>query len=91
MVNGFISLMNSNYKKPVNIGNPKEFSVLELAKLISNKLNKNLDFEYKPLPQDDPIQRKPSIELAKKELNWEPKIELDEGIDRTIDYFNKII
>ena len=91
MIDGFISLMNSSYKKPVNIGNPKEFSILELADLISQKLNRKLNFEYKPLPQDDPIQRKPLIELALKELKWKPKVELSEGLDRTIEYFDKII
>ena len=91
MVEGFLSLMNSNYKNPVNLGNPKEFSILELANLISNKINKKLEFEYKPFPQDDPLQRKPLIELAQKELKWEPKIDLDEGLDRTINYFKKII
>ena len=91
MIGAFISLMNSNYKKPINIGNPKEFSILELANLISNKLNKRITFEYKPLPEDDPIQRKPLIELAQKELKWEPKIDLDEGLDRTIEYFSKLI
>ena len=91
MIRGFISLMNSNYKKPINIGNPKEFSILELANLISNKLNKRITFEYKPLPEDDPIQRKPLIELAQKELKWEPKIDLDEGLNRTIEYFSKLI
>ena len=91
MIEGFISLMSSNYKKPVNIGNPKEFSILELANLISKKLNKKLNFEYKPLPQDDPIQRKPLIELALKELKWKPKVELSEGLDRTIEYFYKIV
>ena len=91
MIRGFMSLMNSNYAKPINIGNPKEFSILELANLISNKLNKRITFEYKPLPEDDPIQRKPLIELAQKELKWEPKIDLDEGLDRTIEYFSNLI
>ena len=91
MIEGFICLMNSDYKKPVNLGNPKEFSILELANLISNKINKKLEFEYKPFPLDDPLQRKPLIELAQKELKWEPKVDLDEGLDRTINYFKKII
>ena len=91
MIDGFINLMDSNYKKPLNIGNPKEFSILELANLIAKKLNKKLDFEYKPLPQDDPIQRKPLIELAQRELKWHPKIELTEGLDKTIQYFKKLV
>lgn len=91
MIDGFISLMNSDYNKPLNIGNPQEFSILGLANLISKQLNKKLNFVYKPLPQDDPIQRKPLIELAQKELQWQPKIELAEGLDKTIEYFNKLV
>ena len=70
LINGMILLMDSKYQKPLNIGNPNEFSINELACLIRDLINKNLDFEYKKLPEDDPKQRKPDIFLAKKILNY---------------------
>lgn len=76
---------------PVNTGNPEEFTIKELAQLIIKKINKNLNIVYKPLPSDDPTQRKPDITLAKLKLNWEPKIKLSEGLDKTIEYFSKSI
>ena len=82
-----ILLMESNYQKPMNIGNPNEFSIKQLAYLVRDLINPNLEFEYKALPLDDPKQRKPSIILAKEILNWEPKIELEEGLLKTIDWF----
>ncbi len=91
MIDGFIKLMDSDYKKPVNLGNPKEFSILEIANLISSKINKKLKFDFQPLPEDDPLQRKPIIEVARKKLNWEPTIELERGLDKTIKYFEGII
>ena len=92
MVDGLILLMNSSTSGPINLGNPEEYSILEIGKLISSKLNIDLDFIFKELPQDDPLQRKPLIDLAKKELNWEPKISIQEGLDITISYFqNQII
>ena len=87
LIEGMILLMESNYQKPMNIGNPKEFSIKELAYLVRELINPNLEFEYKDLPQDDPKQRKPSIVLAKEVLNWEPKIELKEGLIKTIKWF----
>jgi len=87
LIEGMILLMESNFQKPMNIGNPKEFSIKELAYLVRDLINPNLEFEYKDLPQDDPKQRKPSIVLAKEVLNWEPKIELREGLIKTIKWF----
>ena len=87
LIEGMILLMESNYQKPINIGNPKEFSIKELAYLVRDLINPNLEFEYKDLPQDDPKQRNPSIILAKEVLNWEPKIELKEGLLKTIKWF----
>ena len=81
--------MNSNYHHPMNIGNPNEFSIKELANLIRTLINPNLEFEYKKLPNDDPKQRQPSIQLAKELLNWEPEIELKDGLLKTIDWFKK--
>ena len=89
LINGMILLMNSNYHHPINIGNPNEFSIKELANLIRTLINPNLEFEYKKLPNDDPKQRQPSIQLAKELLNWEPEIELKDGLLKTIDWFKK--
>ena len=74
LINGMILLMNSNYHHPMNIGNPNEFSIKELANLIRTLINPNLEFEYKKLPHDDPKQRQHSIQLAKELLNWELKL-----------------
>ena len=91
LIEGMILAMNSDVSGPINIGNPGEFSILELAKMISKKINSRLDFIYKPLPQDDPLQRKPVIDLAINQLNWKPTVELSKGLDDTIEYFKDII
>ncbi len=91
LINAMLLLMESNYKKPVNIGNPNEFSICELAKLIQELVNPKVKFEFKELPMDDPIQRKPSIELARELLSWEPQIELKEGLNKTIEWFKNNI
>ncbi len=72
---------------PINLGNPNEFTILDLAQLVIHKLGSRNKVEQKPLPQDDPKQRQPDITLARTLLNWEPKIMLDQGLSRTIDYF----
>ena len=87
LIDGMILLMKSEYREPVNIGNPNEFSIKELANLVRSLINPNIEFEYKELPKDDPKQRKPSIQLAKELLNWEPKIELKDGLIKTIHWF----
>ena len=87
LIKGMILLMDSEYQKPVNIGNPNEFSIKEVANIVRDLINPNLEFQYKVLPQDDPKQRNPSIQLAKDLLNWEPQIELKDGLIRTIDWF----
>ena len=89
LIEALIRLMNSNYRKPMNIGNPKEFTINQLAELVRSKINPNLGLTKKELPQDDPTQRKPIIELAKHELNWEPKVSLEDGLEKTIKYFRK--
>lgn len=76
---------------PVNIGNPKEFSILELAEKIIELVGSKSKLEFKPLPQDDPIQRRPDISKAFELLDWEPKIELDEGLGKTISYFRNLL
>ena len=87
LIEGMFKLMYTNLDTPVNVGNPENYTILELAEKIRNLINPSLEFEYKPLPQDDPLQRQPNIEKAKKELNWQPKINLDEGIRLAIDWF----
>ena len=89
LIEGMILLMESNFQDPVNIGNPNEFSIKELANLVRTLINPDLKFEYNELPSDDPKQRKPSIELAKNILDWEPKIELKDGLLKTIDWFKE--
>ena len=87
LIDGMMRLMNSNEKGPVNIGNPDEFRVLELANLVIDKIDKNLKIIYEPLPEDDPLQRKPDIALASTKLGWQPKVSLSDGLDLTISYF----
>ena len=87
LISGMILLMNSNYQKPINIGNPNEFTIKELAILVKDLIDPNLEFNFKELPLDDPRQRRPSIKLAKEILKWEPKIELKEGLVKTINWF----
>ena len=76
---------------PVNIGNPVEFTIRELAEAVLGKIKTDSKIIEMPLPSDDPTQRKPDISLAKKVLHWEPKVELSEGLDRTIPYFKERI
>ena len=90
LIDGIHKLMNSNYLGPMNCGNDSEFTILELAEKVIKKVNSNLKIEFKPLPQDDPLQRKPDLENAKKNLDWKPNISLDEGLDKTIEYFKNI-
>ena len=83
-------MMNSRdgFTGPVNFGNPGEFTMLELANLVIELTGSKSKIVHMPLPQDDPTQRKPVIELAKKELDWEPTIALQDGLVKTIEYFN---
>ena len=87
LIEGMFKLMYTDLNTPVNIGNPENYTILELAKKIRNLINPSLEFKFSPMPQDDPLQRQPNIEKAKRELNWQPKINLDEGIKLTIDWF----
>lgn len=79
-----------SFTGPVNTGNPNEFTILELAQKVIELTNSKSQIKFIPLPADDPTQRKPNIDLAKKELNWEPKIQLNEGLIKTIEYFDKL-
>ncbi len=91
LIEGMIRLMNSKYIGPVNIGNPEEFTINQLANIIIKKINPNLGITYKDLPEDDPLQRKPDISKASEQLSWQPKIQINEGIDLTINYFKEIL
>lgn len=92
LISGMTRLMNTEgVHQPVNIGNPVEFTIMELAEIVLNKIDSSSKIINKPLPSDDPTQRKPDITLAKNLLNWEPKILLKEGLDKTIRYFKKEI
>ena len=91
LINGMMALMNSDSRGPVNIGNDREFTILELAQKVIQKIDNNLKIVFKDLPEDDPLQRKPILNRALNELNWEPKINLDEGLNKTIDYFKNIL
>ncbi|WP_288369266.1 UDP-glucuronic acid decarboxylase family protein [uncultured Algoriphagus sp.] len=92
-IEGMYRLMNSRdgFTGPVNIGNPGEFTMLELANLVLELTESKSKLVFMPLPQDDPMQRKPVIDLAKKELGWEPTVPLREGLVKTIDYFRQIV
>ena len=89
LIEGMIKLMNGNHSGPMNIGNPTEFTIRNLAELVREKINSNLELIYQQLPQDDPLQRKPDIQLAQKELSWTHQVDLDQGLDQTIDYFRR--
>jgi len=93
MIAGLIMLMDSadSFLGPVNLGNPHEFRILDLAETIIRMTGHRSKIVFRTLPQDDPMQRKPDISLARKTLGWKPQINLEEGLDRTIAYFRKVI
>ena len=87
LVEGFIRLMNSDYTGPVNLGNPGEYTILQLAETIQRLIDPTAALVFKPLPLDDPQRRQPDISKAKSHLDWEPKVGLEEGLSKTIAYF----
>jgi len=87
LVDGIIRLFDSKLNTPVNIGNPREMSILEIAKAVKKLSGSKSKIAYKPLPEDDPKVRRPDITLAKKHLKWKPTVPLDEGLARAIEYF----
>lgn len=89
LVDGIIKLMDSSLFGPVNLGNPSEFTMNELAELVIKLTNSNSKIVYNDLPIDDPKQRQPDITIAENQLNWSPRISLEEGISKTIDYFKR--
>ena len=93
LVEGLMKLMNSpdDITGPINLGNPVEFSILELAKVVIELTNSRSKIDKRPLPQDDPKQRKPNITKAKEILDWEPRIQLRDGIRKTIEYFDDLL
>jgi UDP-glucuronate decarboxylase len=93
LIEGLIRLMQSHddFTGPVNLGKPGEFTILELAEKVIELSNSKSEIIFKPLPSDDPKQRRPDITLAREILEWEPKVELEEGLKKTIAYFEEIL
>ena len=93
LVEGLTRMMESDrgFSGPVNLGNPEEFSMLELAQRIIHLTKSKSRIQFKPLPQDDPRQRRPDIDLARKQLKWKPKVNLDDGLKETIRYFRRVL
>jgi nucleoside-diphosphate-sugar epimerase len=90
-IRGILAMLDSNERGPINIGNPVEFTMLELADLVLELTSSESQIVYKPLPSDDPLQRCPDITQAQNLLNWSPTVELREGLRRTIDWFRKTL
>jgi UDP-glucuronate decarboxylase len=93
LIEGMLRMMQTEpeFIGPVNIGNPGEFSMLELAEMVIRLTGSKSKIVFRPLPYDDPRQRRPNIELAKSKLDWEPKVPLEEGLKRVIAYFKSIL
>ena len=93
LVDGMVRLMNTGHEVtgPINVGNPGEFTMLELANAVLEITGSSSQIEHRPLPQDDPKQRQPNIDLARRELGWEPTIALRPGLERTIEYFRGVL
>jgi nucleoside-diphosphate-sugar epimerase len=86
-IRGFLALLDSDVTTPVNIGNPDEYSIRQLAELCVDVTGSVSELTFEPLPQDDPTQRKPDITLAREQLSWEPSVRLRTGLERTAEYF----
>jgi UDP-glucuronate decarboxylase len=93
MVKGLVAMMNAPgyFIGPVNLGNPVEFTIMELARKIIDMVNSKSKIVFNALPEDDPVRRKPDISLAREKLGWEPSIDLEEGLKKTIEYFETVI
>jgi nucleoside-diphosphate-sugar epimerase len=87
LIDGIVKLMAKNYVWPVNLGNPDEFTILEFAEKVRALIQSSSTLSFQPLPSDDPKQRKPDISLAKRLLDWEPKIKLESGLKTTLEFF----
>jgi UDP-glucuronate decarboxylase len=92
LIEGVIRMMNipEDFTGPVNLGNPQEYSILELAEKILSLTQSKAKIVFKPLPQDDPLQRKPNIKLAMDKLKWKPHTQLEAGLEKTINYFRSL-
>ncbi len=89
LIDGMVKMMNNiSFIGPVNLGNPSERTILDFAKLIIELTNSKSKIVFKPLPQDDPVKRKPDISLAKEKLGWKPNVDIKEGLSKTIEYFD---
>ena len=91
LIEGLIRLMNGDHTGPINLGNPNEFTIRELAELVRIQINPELPLVEKPLPQDDPQQRQPAIDLARQQLDWQPTVSLEQGLAPTIDSFRNLL
>jgi UDP-glucuronate decarboxylase len=93
LVDGFLRMMDKNEPLvgPINLGNPNEFTMLELAEKVIKLTGSSSKLKFEPLPQDDPKQRQPDITKAKTQLGWEPKVQLEEGLEKTISYFKGVL
>ena len=91
LIEGLIRLMSGDHTGPINLGNPDEFRIRELAELVRIQINPELQLVEKPLPQDDPQQRQPAIDLAREQLNWQPTVSLEQGLAPTIDSFRNLL
>jgi UDP-glucuronate decarboxylase len=92
LVDGFVKMMDlEGFVGPVNLGNPREFSIKSLAEAVLKVTQSQSEIMYKPLPEDDPVQRQPDIALAKQKLDWEPQVDLTEGLKKTIEYFRQVV
>ena len=93
LIDGFLLLMQSadDFTGPVNLGNPVEFTILELAEQVKKLTNSRSEIRFEPLPEDDPRQRQPDISLAREKLAWEPKVPLQKGLEKTIAYFSELL
>jgi UDP-glucuronate decarboxylase len=91
LIEGLIRMMNSEQTGPINLGNPSEKTVLEIAQMVLDMIGGESKIEFRALPSDDPRRRKPNITLAQQHLGWEPKVPLEEGLSETIEYFRKLI
>lgn len=91
LIQGITKTMDSDIRGPINLGNPNEFSLLQLASVVGEVLNTTIELTHLPLPQDDPQQRQPDISYAKAAINWEPKVQLEEGISKTATWMSEIL
>jgi len=91
LVEGLYALMNGDYTSPVNLGNPDEYSIKDFAEYVHKLTDTKSKIEFLPKSQDDPGQRRPDITTAKRELNWEPKVTVENGLKQTIDYFQRVL